>query len=194
MLVVDRFNSSKLRDKNIIFFLLFFLFEIQWLFGKSGSWFIQENIPLEEVFEHLKCTREGLSHEAFQQRLDLFGYNKLEEIKVSGKEKIRIKETFRPYIFSRFLCFPCYFVLFFPLGLIHCSAFLSRTGKQNTEVFGIYVESSVMGHGSSSCNGYCSCTWRSKSLNHLFGSEMLRKIIFSCFNYLWKIRKKMKYN
>ncbi|RVW84512.1 ATPase 7, plasma membrane-type [Vitis vinifera] len=40
-----------------------------------------ENIPLEEVFEHLKCTREGLSHEAFQQRLDLFGYNKLEEIK-----------------------------------------------------------------------------------------------------------------
>ncbi|KAL6323058.1 hypothetical protein AAG906_024628 [Vitis piasezkii] len=40
-----------------------------------------ENIPIEEVFEHLKCTREGLSHEAFQQRLDLFGYNKLEEIK-----------------------------------------------------------------------------------------------------------------
>ncbi|XP_034708729.1 plasma membrane ATPase 1-like [Vitis riparia] len=40
-----------------------------------------ENIPLEEVFEHLKCTREGLSHDAFQQRLDLFGYNKLEEIK-----------------------------------------------------------------------------------------------------------------
>jgi len=40
-----------------------------------------ENIPLEEVFENLKCTREGLSSEAVQERLELFGYNKLEEKK-----------------------------------------------------------------------------------------------------------------
>ncbi|KAH1241494.1 ATPase 11, plasma membrane-type [Glycine max] len=42
-----------------------------------------ENIPLEEVFDNLKCTREGLSSEQVQQRLDLFGYNKLEEKKES---------------------------------------------------------------------------------------------------------------
>lgn len=43
---------------------------------------MQENAPLEEVFEHLKCTREGLTSDAVQQRLELFGYNKLEEKKV----------------------------------------------------------------------------------------------------------------
>ncbi|KAI4356650.1 hypothetical protein L6164_000656 [Bauhinia variegata] len=42
-----------------------------------------ENIPLEEVFDHLKCTREGLSSDQVKQRLDLFGYNKLEEKKES---------------------------------------------------------------------------------------------------------------
>ncbi|KAK9274225.1 hypothetical protein L1049_019039 [Liquidambar formosana] len=42
-----------------------------------------ENIPIEEVFENLKCTREGLSSDAVQERLDLFGYNKLEEKKES---------------------------------------------------------------------------------------------------------------
>ncbi|KAK7256414.1 hypothetical protein RIF29_29860 [Crotalaria pallida] len=42
-----------------------------------------ENIPLEEVFDHLKCTREGLSSEEAQERLDLYGYNKLEEKKES---------------------------------------------------------------------------------------------------------------
>ncbi|XP_058086177.1 plasma membrane ATPase 1-like isoform X3 [Magnolia sinica] len=42
-----------------------------------------ENIPLEEVFENLKCTREGLSTDAVQERLAVFGYNKLEEKKES---------------------------------------------------------------------------------------------------------------
>ncbi|OMO52600.1 Cation-transporting P-type ATPase [Corchorus olitorius] len=40
-----------------------------------------ENIPVEEVFEKLKCTKEGLSSEEVKQRLELFGYNKLEEKK-----------------------------------------------------------------------------------------------------------------
>nr|GLL25630.1 plasma membrane ATPase 1-like [Ipomoea trifida] len=40
-----------------------------------------ENIPLEEVFDHLKCTREGLSADAVQERVAMFGYNKLEEKK-----------------------------------------------------------------------------------------------------------------
>ncbi|XVF13440.1 hypothetical protein REPUB_Repub08aG0208000 [Reevesia pubescens] len=40
-----------------------------------------ENIPVEEVFEKLKCTEEGLTSDEVQQRLELFGYNKLEEKK-----------------------------------------------------------------------------------------------------------------
>ncbi|GFZ03651.1 H[+]-ATPase 4 [Actinidia rufa] len=42
-----------------------------------------ENIPIEEVFENLRCSKEGLSTEAAQQRLELFGHNKLEEKKES---------------------------------------------------------------------------------------------------------------
>ncbi|XP_045788161.1 plasma membrane ATPase 1 [Trifolium pratense] len=42
-----------------------------------------ENIPIEEVFDNLKCTKEGLSSEQVQNRLDMFGYNKLEEKKES---------------------------------------------------------------------------------------------------------------
>ncbi|KAI3905214.1 hypothetical protein MKX01_017460 [Papaver californicum] len=42
-----------------------------------------ENIDLEGVFENLKCTREGLSSDAVEERLKLFGYNKLEEKKES---------------------------------------------------------------------------------------------------------------
>lgn len=38
-----------------------------------------ENIPLEEVLENLLCTKEGLSSEDAQRRLQIFGYNKLEE-------------------------------------------------------------------------------------------------------------------
>ncbi|KAJ8458984.1 hypothetical protein OPV22_031910 [Ensete ventricosum] len=42
-----------------------------------------ENIPLEEVFENLRCGREGLTAEQAQQRLEIFGPNKLEEKKES---------------------------------------------------------------------------------------------------------------
>ncbi|XP_066371382.1 plasma membrane ATPase 1-like isoform X1 [Miscanthus floridulus] len=38
-----------------------------------------ENIQLEEVFENLRCSRGGLTSEQAQQRLQLFGPNKLEE-------------------------------------------------------------------------------------------------------------------
>ncbi|EEC69747.1 hypothetical protein OsI_39279 [Oryza sativa Indica Group] len=38
-----------------------------------------ENIPLEEVFENLRCSREGLTTQQAQQRLEIFGPNKLEE-------------------------------------------------------------------------------------------------------------------
>ena len=42
----------------------------------------QEHIPIEEVFENLKCTEEGLSSDEVRARLGVFGYNKLEEKKV----------------------------------------------------------------------------------------------------------------
>ncbi|XP_077223145.1 plasma membrane ATPase 4-like [Tasmannia lanceolata] len=42
-----------------------------------------ERIPIEEVFEQLKCTKEGLSSEEGAQRLQIFGPNKLEEKKES---------------------------------------------------------------------------------------------------------------
>ncbi|ONK69630.1 uncharacterized protein A4U43_C05F25050 [Asparagus officinalis] len=42
-----------------------------------------ERIPLEEVFEQLKCTKEGLSSEEGANRLQIFGPNKLEEKKES---------------------------------------------------------------------------------------------------------------
>ncbi|XP_037438940.1 plasma membrane ATPase 1 isoform X1 [Triticum dicoccoides] len=38
-----------------------------------------ENIPLEEVFDNLRCSREGLTGEQARQRLQIFGANKLEE-------------------------------------------------------------------------------------------------------------------
>ncbi|OAE23025.1 hypothetical protein AXG93_3255s1040 [Marchantia polymorpha subsp. ruderalis] len=38
-----------------------------------------EHIPIEEVFTQLKCSTEGLSQAEGEQRLKIFGYNKLEE-------------------------------------------------------------------------------------------------------------------
>ncbi|RAL53690.1 hypothetical protein DM860_015418 [Cuscuta australis] len=42
-----------------------------------------ENIGMEEVFERLKCKREGLTEGEAEERLVIFGANKLEEIKDS---------------------------------------------------------------------------------------------------------------
>ncbi|KAK3124671.1 hypothetical protein QOZ80_7BG0590430 [Eleusine coracana subsp. coracana] len=38
-----------------------------------------ENIPLDEVFDNLRCSRQGLTTPQAEQRLDIFGPNKLEE-------------------------------------------------------------------------------------------------------------------
>ncbi|XP_021744342.1 plasma membrane ATPase 4-like [Chenopodium quinoa] len=42
-----------------------------------------EKIPIEEVFESLKCSREGLTSDDATNRLQIFGHNKLEEKKES---------------------------------------------------------------------------------------------------------------
>lgn len=58
------------------------------MFDSRYGWFevyhlLQENIPIEEVFEKLKCSKEGLKSDEVEARLSAFGYNKLEEKKVS---------------------------------------------------------------------------------------------------------------
>lgn len=50
------------------------------LLTKHFHW--QENIPIEEVLEKLKCTTAGLTSDEVQKRLEVFGHNKLEEKKV----------------------------------------------------------------------------------------------------------------
>ncbi|KAJ6418366.1 hypothetical protein OIU84_001691 [Salix udensis] len=42
-----------------------------------------ENIPIDEVLENLRCSREGLTTQAAEERLAIFGHNKLEEKKES---------------------------------------------------------------------------------------------------------------
>lgn len=37
---------------------------------------------MEEVFQNLRCTKEGLTSEDAQRRLEIFGHNKLEEKEV----------------------------------------------------------------------------------------------------------------
>lgn len=44
-----------------------------------------EKIPIEEVFEQLKCSREGLTSDEGANRLQIFGPNKLEEKKKKAK-------------------------------------------------------------------------------------------------------------
>jgi hypothetical protein len=51
---------------------------------------LQENIPIEEVFEQLKCTREGLTSNEGAQRLEIFGPNKLEEKKVTATSNLHM--------------------------------------------------------------------------------------------------------
>ncbi|KAK4490890.1 hypothetical protein RD792_001605 [Penstemon davidsonii] len=51
--------------------------------SNNGMSNLQERIPVEEVFEQLKCTKEGLSSNEGENRLNIFGPNKLEEKKES---------------------------------------------------------------------------------------------------------------
>ena len=43
---------------------------------------VQESIPIEEVFENLRCSKDGLTSSGAAERLTIFGHNKLEEVKV----------------------------------------------------------------------------------------------------------------
>lgn len=105
---------------------------------------LQERIPVEEVFEQLKCTKEGLSSEEGANRLQIFGPNKLEEKKV-------------PFLYD---------TLTNIANISKCSQLLmqlligiNNTGQQNSQVSWVHVESFVMGHGSCGFDGNWSCKW-----------------------------------
>lgn len=51
---------------------------------------MQENIPIEEVFENLRCSANGLTTEAANERLAIFGHNKLEEKEVPALSRFLV--------------------------------------------------------------------------------------------------------
>jgi H+-transporting ATPase len=51
----------------------------------DGIIYHQENIPVEEVFQGLKCTKDGLTSDEAKARSVVFGPNKLEEKKVTSQ-------------------------------------------------------------------------------------------------------------
>lgn len=100
---------------------------------------LQENIPLEEVFENLRCSRQGLSAQQAQQRLEIFGPNKLEEKEVllyslrSRSSSFRVNEMLK----------------------VRGFVFLMVAGEQVPQIFGLHVESTLMGHGGCRYHGHC---------------------------------------
>ena len=111
---------------------------------------MQENIPIEEVFENLRCSKDGLTTEAADERLTIFGHNKLEEKRVNPL-----------FMFGSLTWLSGNFE-------VQSSVFWKITrsgsisGEQILEVFGVYVEPSLMGYGSCCNHGHCTCKWRSK--------------------------------
>lgn len=80
------YNLTAESREKIKCFITVYFDSLSWVaLDKTWMWFMQENVPLKEVFDHLKCTRDGLSSDEVQERLDLFGYNKLEEKKVRNQ-------------------------------------------------------------------------------------------------------------
>ncbi len=63
------------------------------------AWF-QERIPIEEVFQQLRCTREGLSSEEGEERSKLFGLNKLEEKSVTSENALPPSHDFQLFWIS----------------------------------------------------------------------------------------------
>lgn len=131
---------------------------------------------MEEVFEQLKCSKQGLTTEEGEKRLQIFGPNKLEEKKV--KEKLKI---------SQYLNWVCliyetscvisnvsktsFFFNHFLLGP-------TETGEQVAKVLRFYVESSLMGHGDCCTDGYWIGQWRGIFFFFLFSWPLASYIYF----------------
>ncbi|KAI8570461.1 hypothetical protein RHMOL_Rhmol01G0035800 [Rhododendron molle] len=76
----EGYYVKRKRNHVLLSFAGFFHGVLSIFFLKFGYSF-RENIPIKEVFKQLKCTREGLSTEKGEKRLQIFGFNKLDEKK-----------------------------------------------------------------------------------------------------------------
>ncbi|RWW61531.1 hypothetical protein BHE74_00031411, partial [Ensete ventricosum] len=84
----DRLGADQERERRPGYILTHPSSSSLYLGAWSDSWCffffdLQESIPVEEVFAQLKCGREGLTSAEGEQRLLIFGLNKLEEKQVS---------------------------------------------------------------------------------------------------------------
>ena len=100
---------------------------------------------MEEVFAQLKCSREGLSSAEGEQRLQIFGPNKLEEKTVQSLFALLLLLhhviSARPSL-ARFLSFLCVCVC------------VCVTGEQVPQVLGLHVEPALLGHGDRRHHGH----------------------------------------
>lgn len=62
-----------------LFLLFLVLFSDSCYYNATCFSVLQERIPVDEVFRELNCSKEGLTNEEGQKRLQVFGPNKLEE-------------------------------------------------------------------------------------------------------------------
>ncbi|XP_062002449.1 plasma membrane ATPase 1-like [Rosa rugosa] len=85
-----------------------------------------ENIPIEEVLENLRCSKEGLSSEAAEERLAIFGHNKLEE------KQVTLLIFTAPFFVLHKLCF-----LLHVLTIVWYGCCVSR--EQVFQVFGLLL-------------------------------------------------------
>ena len=79
-----------------IFFLILFIFWLHFFLLIS----LQENVPLEEVFQTLRCDSNGLTTESAEERLAIFGHNKLEEKKVFRLNFFSLFSVERWFVFA----------------------------------------------------------------------------------------------
>ena len=146
-----------------LFFLSKFLYQIICYIDTWIEFCFQERIPVEEVFAQLKCTKEGLSSEDGKRRLEIFGFNKLEERSViildpclleiflmSSHVALPLPVAIWSWLYASEIA-----ICFNLMNILQDYNFFFISGKQNSEVFGIYVESPVLGDGSSSNYGNC---------------------------------------
>lgn len=99
---------------------------------------------MEEVFEHLRTTPRGLLSGDAEERLIIFGPNRLEEKRVLNNTFLNI------YIFFKLKCQGQESILLIP----SFEKKNDHVGEQISEVPRFYVESLVMGYGSCSIDGH----------------------------------------
>lgn len=112
---------------------------------------------MDEVFNQLQCTKEGLTTSEAEKRLQMFGPNKLEE-----------KEAFFFCYNSRFQYVFC---LFYGNKIV-IYIINHKTGEQVPQILGFYVESFVMGDGICCHYRYCVGQWTGDYDTHLHNQSI----------------------